>query len=102
MKSIFFGCGQSGDLTCKHTNPTTESLKQIKSLLEHSQKSTDKTSDEVDYRIEIKNKALVFEKWYKESSKTDGFYIAETLVFKGLFAISQTSELVPQIRSFQD
>ncbi len=53
MKSIFFGCGlvtmlslscfgQSSNLTCKHTDPTTESLKQIKFLLTHTQKSTDR------------------------------------------------------------
>ncbi len=50
MKSIFFGCGLllivlnsfgQDDLSCKHPNPNTESLKQIKSLLTHSQKSTD-------------------------------------------------------------
>lgn len=50
MKSIFFGCslllitlnsfGQD-HLSCEHPNPNTESLKQIKSLLTHSQKSTD-------------------------------------------------------------
>ncbi len=33
-------CGQQ-ELTCNHPSPTTESLKQIKSLLAHSQKSTD-------------------------------------------------------------
>lgn len=51
MKSIFVGCslllitslnsfGQDG-LNCKHPDPSTESLKQIKSLVTHSQKSTD-------------------------------------------------------------
>lgn len=49
MKSIFFGCilftlsfnGLGQSATCNHANPTTESLKQIKTLLSHSQKSTD-------------------------------------------------------------
>jgi PKD repeat protein len=52
MKSILFGCcilftlslnclGQKGLLTCNHADPTTESLKQIKTLLTHNQKSTD-------------------------------------------------------------
>jgi len=49
MKSIFFGCilftisfnGLGQSATCNHPNPTTESLKQIKTLLTHSQKSTD-------------------------------------------------------------
>ncbi len=52
MKSIFLGCGllftlsftcfgQESHLTCKHADPNTESLKQIKTLLAHSQKSTD-------------------------------------------------------------
>ncbi|AEA43559.1 M43 family zinc metalloprotease [Fluviicola taffensis] len=52
MKSLLFTCalgilvsmnafGQEIHLNCNHPNPTTESLKQIKSLLTHSQKSTD-------------------------------------------------------------
>nr|WP_294859161.1 M43 family zinc metalloprotease [uncultured Fluviicola sp.] len=52
MKSIFSGCcilftlslnclGQGGGLTCNHSDPTTESLKQIESLLTQTQKSTD-------------------------------------------------------------
>ncbi|MGV3613130.1 MAG: M43 family zinc metalloprotease, partial [Fluviicola sp.] len=51
MKSILFGCGlallafntfgQTNHLTCKHADPSTESLKQMKSLQNHSQKSTD-------------------------------------------------------------
>ncbi|WP_341900578.1 M43 family zinc metalloprotease [Fluviicola taffensis] len=52
MKSILFGCsvlfilsfncfGQEGSFTCNHADPNTESLKQIQSLLAHSQKSAD-------------------------------------------------------------
>ncbi len=52
MKSLLFGCsltllalnafGQTNHLTCKHADPSTESLKQLKSLQNHSQKSTDR------------------------------------------------------------